>query len=273
MNLGTLTLAALADMELQFTTIRPLAIPLLQDYPMMAHDPSCSDAESLFGISAKSIDGDLHIRKVFYLLANMVLHPEVFLCRKILLPTGRDLFNYCDPDESGNISMEEFQDRCAVTSGLETVPAVYHVVLAAWISAAGDERSHLTFAQFARWDAKIKLPVGVDPADAKADRPCRFEYGKRCPCANFKAHRTNCTDQVEATRSWAFFNQAFRTGEKARLLNGYQQGIVAARCMGVTSATLLVSSSIVLVYQRASSSCGLKEIGMRPCGMSMLPPG
>lgn len=30
MNLGTLTLAALADMELQFTTIRPLAIPLLQ---------------------------------------------------------------------------------------------------------------------------------------------------------------------------------------------------------------------------------------------------
>ena len=42
----------------------------------------------------------------------------------------RDLFNYCDPDESGNISMEEFQDRCAVTSGLETVPAVYHVVLA-----------------------------------------------------------------------------------------------------------------------------------------------
>jgi len=114
-------------------------------------------------------------------------------------PTLRDLFNYCDPDESGNISMEEFQDAwhhlCHLppdifgTEGntLEGSP------VEAWKSAAGDERSHLTFAQFARWasDVKIKLPVGVDPADAQALRPCRFEYGKRCPCANFKAGASN----------------------------------------------------------------------------------
>ena len=47
---------------------------------------------------------------------------------------------------------------------------------------------------FTAEDVKIKLPVGVDPADAQALRPCRFEYGKRCPCANFKvpivAHQT-----------------------------------------------------------------------------------
>ena len=65
----------------------------------------------------------------------------------------------------------------------------------AWHQAAGGERSHLTFAQFARWasDAKIKLPVGVDPADARAQRPCRFAYGRRCPCANYAAaHEGMC---------------------------------------------------------------------------------
>lgn len=115
---------------------------------------------------------------------------------KPAFPTLRDLFNYCDPDESGNISMEEFQDAwdhlCTLPHeifGAEEGNTLGGSAAEAWISAAGDERSHLTFAQFARWasDAKIKLPVGVDPADAKADRPCRFEYGKRCPCANFKA--------------------------------------------------------------------------------------
>lgn len=110
-------------------------------------------------------------------------------------PTLRDLFNYCDPDESGNISMEEFQDAWDHLCTLP--PEIFGTegntlagsAAEAWGSAAGDERSHLTFAQFARWasDAKIKLPVGVDPADAKAHRPCRFAYGKRCPCVDFKA--------------------------------------------------------------------------------------
>lgn len=107
--------------------------------------------------------------------------------------TLRDLFNYCDPDESGNISMDEFRcswdlllalgpDVCGsedVFSGLSFDDA--------WSEAAG-ESTHLTFAMFARWcsSKKIALPLGVDISD-EAKRVCRFQYagGRRCTCAEF----------------------------------------------------------------------------------------
>eukprot|EP00930_Biecheleria_cincta_P069444 TRINITY_DN5718_c0_g1_i1.p1 TRINITY_DN5718_c0_g1~~TRINITY_DN5718_c0_g1_i1.p1 ORF type:complete len:624 (-),score=58.48 TRINITY_DN5718_c0_g1_i1:234-2105(-) len=121
-------------------------------------------------------------------------------------PTLRDLFNYCDPDESGNISREEFQgawdhlchlppEMFGVEEGnrhLETTTCDE-----AWLAAAGEERSHLTFVQFAKWasDAMIVLPVGIDLSEG-APRACRFDYAgkKRCPCIDFKAsaHSTMC---------------------------------------------------------------------------------
>jgi len=122
-------------------------------------------------------------------------------------PTLRDLFNYCDPDESGNISKEEFQDAWEHLCGLpkevfsieagNTLAEKAGSCNAAWNAAAGEDKSHLTFAQFAKWasDAKINLPVGIDLGDG-ADRLCRFQYagGRRCPCANFEAgeHPTMC---------------------------------------------------------------------------------
>eukprot|EP00928_Gymnodinium_smaydae_P042641 TRINITY_DN28687_c0_g1_i1.p1 TRINITY_DN28687_c0_g1~~TRINITY_DN28687_c0_g1_i1.p1 ORF type:complete len:595 (+),score=116.98 TRINITY_DN28687_c0_g1_i1:176-1960(+) len=115
----------------------------------------------------------------------------------------RDLFNYCDPDESGNISQDEFQ---AAWDLLSNLPAEMFGDEAsnlreltggeaseAWEAAAG-ENSHLTFAMFARWasDVKLKLPVGID-VSAGAERSCRFQYagGKRCPCTCFKASETH----------------------------------------------------------------------------------
>lgn len=111
--------------------------------------------------------------------------------------TLRDLFNYCDPDESGNISCPEFRDawdflNClppAVEGEVEVEPHLPASFEDAWSQAAGDDKTHLTFAQFARFatSANIRLPVGVDLSEG-ADRACKFQYagGGRCPCAKFE---------------------------------------------------------------------------------------
>ncbi|CAE7185351.1 unnamed protein product, partial [Symbiodinium necroappetens] len=117
-------------------------------------------------------------------------------------PTLRDLFNFCDPDESGNISKEEFQGAWDLLVDLP--PAVFGMEGTslkgspeqAWESAAGDERSHLTFAQFAKWaaDMKIQLPVGVDPSDAAA---APWQQFPRTLCA--RVVRTYCAAEEAKT--------------------------------------------------------------------------
>jgi len=109
--------------------------------------------------------------------------------------TLRDLFNYCDPDESGNISKEEFQSAWGFLKELPAAMAgnadlMGAGVEAGWEAAAGSDHSHLTFAQFASWASGVgfKLPVGIDVGQG-GPKPCRFEYpgGCRCPCVCFKA--------------------------------------------------------------------------------------
>lgn len=113
--------------------------------------------------------------------------------------TLRELFNYCDPDESGNISCDEFREAwnflLALPEDMFESEAGSHMTLAAscdeaWLEAAGEEHTHLTFAQFTRWATMsgLRLPVGVDLSEG-ADRLCRFQYpgGSRCPCTNFVA--------------------------------------------------------------------------------------
>lgn len=115
--------------------------------------------------------------------------------------TLRELFNYFDPDESGNMSQEEFVQAYQMVQSLP--PDAFgqnqedeHRRAAdfadvdfdeLWEEAVG-EATHMTFAVFVRWAnmMNIKLPVGVDVGEA-AKRPCRFKYGgKRCPCACFE---------------------------------------------------------------------------------------
>jgi len=110
--------------------------------------------------------------------------------------TLRELFNYCDPDESGNISRAEFQEAWDFLQELPPMGSdegqeggLPESAGEAWSLAAGEERTHLTFAQFAHFAtlANIRLPVGVDLSEG-ADRACRFHYagGGRCPCAKFE---------------------------------------------------------------------------------------
>lgn len=105
--------------------------------------------------------------------------------------TLRELFNYCDPDESGNISYEEFEGAWGFLQELPPEAGVLEPLGCpqAWESATGEDKTHLTFVQFARFatEANIRLPVGIDLSEG-ADRPCRFQYagGGRCPCANFE---------------------------------------------------------------------------------------
>lgn len=114
--------------------------------------------------------------------------------------TLRDIFNYFDPDESGNLSLEEFaqvyQLVCESPPGvfggsnaeIEWAPEVEGDadIEELWTEAVG-EATHMTFAVFVRWAEmkRLQLPVGVDVGDS-AKRSCRFKYGeKRCPCAGF----------------------------------------------------------------------------------------
>jgi len=111
--------------------------------------------------------------------------------------TLRDLFNYCDPDESGNISREEFEAAWDLLSGLpadlfgneeDNMLGLIGNVDQAWTEAAGQDHTHVTFAQFANWasNAKLNLPMGIDSTEG-AHLLCRFQYagGTRCPCANY----------------------------------------------------------------------------------------
>lgn len=111
-------------------------------------------------------------------------------------PTLRDLFNYCDPDESGNISQEEFllswnfltdlpEDMFGDPRGNESLRSLNPED--AWVDAGGPDCTHLAFAQFAQWANKveIRLPVGVDLSDG-ADKACTFDFGsRRCCCSKF----------------------------------------------------------------------------------------
>eukprot|EP00927_Polykrikos_kofoidii_P040211 TRINITY_DN34415_c0_g1_i1.p1 TRINITY_DN34415_c0_g1~~TRINITY_DN34415_c0_g1_i1.p1 ORF type:complete len:527 (+),score=90.87 TRINITY_DN34415_c0_g1_i1:201-1781(+) len=119
-------------------------------------------------------------------------------------PTMRVLFNYCDPDESGNISAAEFKEAWNHLTKLpaemfrEDTDGSFNCTFEeAWNSAAG-EGTHLTFAQFARWahGEGLVLPVGVDLGHG-GERKCNFQYkgGSRCPCATFEegSHPSMCT--------------------------------------------------------------------------------
>jgi len=112
-------------------------------------------------------------------------------------PTLRDLFNFCDPDESGNISDDEFHQAYAFIQALpkelfNEAGGLNSTVEEAWQAATHGSCTHLTFVQFAKWasDVKLGLPVGVD-IHAGAKQSCRFVYSDgrtgNCPCADFKA--------------------------------------------------------------------------------------
>eukprot|EP00931_Biecheleriopsis_adriatica_P114892 TRINITY_DN90771_c0_g1_i1.p1 TRINITY_DN90771_c0_g1~~TRINITY_DN90771_c0_g1_i1.p1 ORF type:complete len:587 (-),score=109.32 TRINITY_DN90771_c0_g1_i1:67-1782(-) len=127
----------------------------------------------------------------------------------------RTLFNFCDPDESGYLSKEEFllawNNLCILPEkvfGIDSESNKFMDVESAegvWQEAVG-ERSHMTFAMFARWASasSIKLPVGIDVSSGLgAERSCRFQYNSggsfsrtgRCPCTSFtpsKDHPSMC---------------------------------------------------------------------------------
>jgi hypothetical protein len=113
----------------------------------------------------------------------------------------RELFNYCDPDESGHLSKEEFE---SAYNFIAELPEQHFLcsnqvhersVETAWNLPAG--HTHMTFVEFAHWAhiEHINLPMGVDLSDS-AKRPCRFQYkgGVRCDCQDFTpAEGSLCT--------------------------------------------------------------------------------
>jgi len=156
--------------------------------------------------------------------------------------TLRELFNYCDPDESGNISEAEFRDAWDFLRGLppltdgeaEAEQRLPDTFAEAWKQAAGEDHTHLTFAQFARFasDANIRLPVGIDLSDG-ADRACHFQYpgGGRCPCAKFEpGGALNMCSGCQHKSSVHLSDTALMTFEEQEVLNKLRKR--AADCGG-----------------------------------------
>lgn len=154
-------------------------------------------------------------------------------------PSIRALFNYCDPDESGNISLDEFQEAWAhiVTMPREvlggaTLSGTFEEAWAA-VTRSQDGVTHISFAQFAKWaaDVNLNLPVGMDIGEG-APQPCRFEYldsreGGRCPCADFKAASgplCECGHKSSAHASDA----ALMTVDEQQVLRRLAEGAAAA---------------------------------------------
>lgn len=111
----------------------------------------------------------------------------------------RDLFNYCDPDESGHISPAEFAEarlvcsQCCQEQGIELDPDEWDK---GWAVAGGDAAGYVNFPGFVHWaqaSLRLDLPMGIDFAEGLS-RPCRFRMGssdERCGCLAFEASRWN----------------------------------------------------------------------------------
>jgi len=112
------------------------------------------------------------------------------------LDSLREIFQFYDPDESGHMSKDEFNEamqacmRLATPAGSDDPPspvlASWKSLAESWKRAGGPGTGYINFRQFVGWTISINLtlPMGLD--DSKGIRPCRFRIMNRsgacCQC-------------------------------------------------------------------------------------------
>lgn len=128
--------------------------------------------------------GDRKYKKGFVLFADG---------QKPEFETFWQLFRYHDPDESGHLTRDEFDDGVAtMLEMLEDPPDLD--LDKAWTNIGGNVHGHCNFRKFVTWSTKIlglSLPIGLE--DLGSERPCRFRShdGNSCSCPAFEPSEEN----------------------------------------------------------------------------------
>jgi Ca2+-binding EF-hand superfamily protein len=99
------------------------------------------------------------------------------------------LFSFCDPNESGHLSKEEFAN---VMNFAKMVGCRVDIkdLDKAWFDAGGEAHGYVNFGRFSQWAeaAGMTLPIGIEAGDDS--RPCHFrimkEGGWSCGCKEFQ---------------------------------------------------------------------------------------
>lgn len=99
------------------------------------------------------------------------------------------LFQYHDPDESGHLSREEFEDAFASCEQLAP-GCLPKTAEQAWEDVGGPLHGYVNFRQFVAWtqdSLHLEYPVGLE-GEASTSRPCRFGTGSGfcCSCPSFE---------------------------------------------------------------------------------------
>mmetsp|Transcript_7807 Transcript_7807/g.17142 ORF Transcript_7807/g.17142 Transcript_7807/m.17142 type:complete len:612 (-) Transcript_7807:67-1902(-) len=106
------------------------------------------------------------------------------------LDSLREIFQFYDPDESGHLSKEEFQEAMRACLRLAPERDAPVSLREQWTKAGGPVTGYLNFRQFVAWTLSISLalPLGLD--DSKASKPCRFRIMNRngacCQCEAYE---------------------------------------------------------------------------------------
>jgi len=127
--------------------------------------------------------------------------------------TMDQLFKYFDPDESGYLSKEDFQELLAALCEMKLRGDASDLD-ATWEAAGGNASGFLNFARVAEWasGSDIALPLGLDTLGEK--KPCRFKRGSSgwtCPCEAFEPAEHNlctCGHKASAHRADISFSAA-----------------------------------------------------------------
>lgn len=107
-------------------------------------------------------------------------------------------FQFFDPDESGHLSKEEFNEVLKTGAELDGEGFMGAGSLdldKAWMAAGGAQHEYLNFSHFVTWTKEVlqlDYPLGLE--DGVAPRLCRFSMrgsGGRCNCPRFHASPQN----------------------------------------------------------------------------------
>eukprot|EP00929_Paragymnodinium_shiwhaense_P019763 TRINITY_DN13367_c0_g1_i6.p1 TRINITY_DN13367_c0_g1~~TRINITY_DN13367_c0_g1_i6.p1 ORF type:complete len:621 (-),score=41.72 TRINITY_DN13367_c0_g1_i6:667-2529(-) len=113
------------------------------------------------------------------------------------------LFRYFDPDESGYLCEQEFQEAYAAIESFVAHRDGLHPEVTVvpsdgpelWKSVGGEATGYVSFSTFAEWVATkgLDLPSGLDAEGHQ--KPCRFRHagedGDRCSCPDFRPVEEN----------------------------------------------------------------------------------
>mmetsp|Transcript_9865 Transcript_9865/g.25972 ORF Transcript_9865/g.25972 Transcript_9865/m.25972 type:complete len:583 (+) Transcript_9865:189-1937(+) len=98
------------------------------------------------------------------------------------------VFQFYDPDESGQLSKTEFGDTL---EELVKLGLCSDDLESAWAAVGGEEHGYVNFARFALWADGVGIDLATGIEDASSSRPCHFRMmvsgGWSCGCAEYEA--------------------------------------------------------------------------------------